>query len=175
MDNTDEAAYCLLIDYLYVTFLPMMLSSPAPRTDRPSRESPSLTSVGFLLHLAQSRLYKGVAEAVAGSGLHGGQLAVLGALADMGEMSQRQLGEVAQIEKSSLVLFLDLLEAGGWVKRGVNPHDRRAHCVRLTAKGAAEFRKLGPALKKVQDRFLSPLTAAERVQLVDLLQRLGGG
>jgi DNA-binding MarR family transcriptional regulator len=153
----------------------MMLSEPAPRTGKPSRESPSLTSVGFLLHLAQSRLYKGVAEAIAGSGLHGGQLAVLGALADKGEMSQRQLGEVAQIEKSSLVLFLDALEAGGWVKRDIDPGDRRAHAVRLTEKGAAKFRKLGPALKGVQDRFLSPLTVAERVKLVDLLQRLAAG
>ncbi len=151
----------------------MMVDEPAPRTDRPSRESPSLTSIGFLLHLAQSRLYKGVAEAIAGSGLHGGQLAVLGALSDKGAMSQRELGEVAQIEKSSLVLFLDLLEASGWVKRDVNPSDRRAHCVRLTAKGATKFRKLGPSLKAVQDRFLAPLSAAECRQLVDLLQRLG--
>lgn len=146
-----------------------------PRSDRPSRNSPSLTSVGFLLHLAQSRLYKGVAEAIAGSGLHGGQLAVLGALADKGEMSQRILGDVTQIEKSSLVLFLDALEAGGWVSRDANPTDRRSHCVRLTPKGAAKFRKLGPALKDVQDHFLAPLTAAERTQLVELLQRLADG
>lgn len=151
----------------------MMVAEPPPRTERPSRETPSLTSVGFLLHLAQSRLYKGVTEAISGSGLHGGQLAVLGALADKGAMSQRQLGEVAQIEKSSLVLFLDDLEAGGWVKRDDNPFDRRSHCVRLTAKGAAKFRTLGPSLKKVQDQFLAPLTPAERVQLVELLQRLG--
>jgi MarR family transcriptional regulator, lower aerobic nicotinate degradation pathway regulator len=153
----------------------MTLTQPAPRTNRPSRESPSLTSIGFLLHLAQSRLYEGVAEAIAGSGLHGAQLAVLGALADRGEMSQRQLGEVAQIEKSSLVLFLDMLEAGGWVKRDANPHDRRSHCVRLTAKGAAKFKKLGPSLYQVQTQFLKPLSAAERVQLVDLLQRLAAG
>jgi MarR family transcriptional regulator, lower aerobic nicotinate degradation pathway regulator len=151
-----------------------MAPSP-PRTDRPSRETPSLTSVGFLMHLAQSRLYRGVAEAIAGSGLHGGQLAVLGALADKGAMSQRQLGEVSQIEKSSLVLFLDALEAGGWVRREPNPDDRRSHRVRLTAKGAAKFRTLGPALKAVQDRFLAPLTAAEQRQLVDLLQRLAAG
>jgi DNA-binding MarR family transcriptional regulator len=156
-----------------VTDLPM--PPPAPRTDRPSRETPSLTSIGFLLHLAQSRLYAGVMAAIEGSGLHGGQLAILGALADKGPMSQRQLGEVAQIEKSSLVLFLDALEDGGWVKRDANPTDRRSHCVRLTAKGAAKFRRLGPALKAVQDQFLAPLSAAETRQLVDLLQRLAAG
>lgn len=145
------------------------------RSDRPSRNSPSLTSIGFLLHLAQSRLYAGVMEAVAGSGLHGGQLAILGALMDKGGMSQRELGDVTQIEKSSLVLFLDNLEAEGWVKREDNPHDRRSHCVRLTDKGAAKFKKLGPALKKVQDQFLAPLTETECTQLVDLLQRLANG
>lgn len=147
----------------------------ATRTDKPSREAPSLTSMGFLLHLAQSRLYRSVAEAIAGSGLNGGQLAVLGALTDKGEMSQRQLSEVTRIEKSSLVLFLDALEAGGWVKRHADPHDRRAHRVRLTAKGATEFNRLGLPLKKVQDRFLAPLTPAERAQLAALLQRLAAG
>ena len=149
--------------------------SPVSRTEKPSKEAPSLTSIGFLMHLAQSRLYQGVQEAIAGSGLHGGQLAVLGALADKGEMSQRQLSEVAKIEKSSLVLFLDALEAGGWVKRDADPQDRRAHRVRLTAKGAAKFHKLGPALLAVQNRFLAPLSAAERVQLANLLQRLATG
>jgi DNA-binding MarR family transcriptional regulator len=145
------------------------------RTDKPSREAPSLTSVGFLMHLAQSRLYAGVAEAIAGSGLHGGQLAVLGALMDKGPMSQRQLGELARIEKSSLVIFLDALEASGWVKREADPDDRRAHRVRLTERGAAKFAKLGPSLKAVQDNFLAPLSTAEQRQLVDLLQRLAEG
>lgn len=150
-----------------------MPNAPLPfRTDRPSRESPSLTSVGFLMHMAQSRLYAAVMEALEGSGLHAGQLAVLGALADKGAMSQRQLGHVAQIEKSSLVLFLDHLECGGWVKREPNPQDRRSHCVRLTAKGADKYRQLGPALQTVQDRFLSPLTPSEGALLVDLLMRL---
>lgn len=151
----------------------MSLPEPAPPSDRPSRASPSLTSIGFLMHVAQKRLYNGVMNAIAGSGLHAGQLAVLGALTDKGAMSQRQLGEVAQIEKSSLVLFLDQLEAGGWVRREDHPFDRRSHLVRLTEKGAAKFKKLGPALKAVQDRFLAPLDAAERAQLADLLQRLG--
>ena len=151
----------------------MILDSPPPPSDRPSRNSPSLTSVGFLMHVAQKRLYHGVMDAIAGSGLHAGQLAILGALSDKGPMSQRQLGEVAQIEKSSLVLFLDSLEQDGWVKRDANPFDRRSHHVRLTESGAAKFRKLGPALKKVQDQFLAPLTLRERAQLIDLLQRLG--
>jgi len=148
---------------------------PAARTERPARNAPSLTSAGFLMHLAQSRLYAGVAEAIAASGLNGGQLAVLGALCDKGPMSQRELGQLTQIENSSLVLFLDGLEAGGWLSREDNPLDRRANLVHLTPKGAAQFRSLGPALKKVQDRFLAPLSKAEQRLLLDMLQRLANG
>lgn len=146
-----------------------------PRSERPSRESPSLTSVGFLLHVAQSRLREGVEAAIAGSGLLPGHLAILGVLADKGPLSQRQLGEAAQIEKSSLVLFLDALETAGWVFRATDPHDRRANLVKLTAKGKAKFAALGPRLEKMQDSFLAPLTKAERTQLVAMLDRLAKG
>jgi DNA-binding MarR family transcriptional regulator len=130
--------------------------------------------MGFLLHLAQSRLRDAVIEAIEGSGLHPGQLAVLGALADRGGMSQRRLGEVIQIEKSSMVLFLDSLEAGGWVLRDNDPHDRRAHVVQLTPEGAGRFAELGPRLLAAQTRFLEPLTEKEIASLTEMLKRLAG-
>jgi len=149
-------------------------SSTFVRSERPSRNSPSLTSMGFLLHLAQARLRDAVIEAIEGSGLHPGQLAVLGALADRGGMSQRRLGELIQIEKSSMVLFLDALEAGGWVLRKSDPQDRRAHVVQLTPEGARKFAGLGPRLLAAQNRFLKPLTAKEIASLSGMLKLLAG-
>jgi DNA-binding MarR family transcriptional regulator len=130
--------------------------------------------MGFLLHLAQSRLRDAVIEAIEGSGLHPGQLAVLGALADRDGMSQRRLGELIQIEKSSMVLFLDALEAGGWVHRDCDPQDRRAHIVQLTPEGARRFAELGPRLLAAQNRFLVPLTGEEVASLSGMLKRLAG-
>ena len=146
----------------------------AGRAGGPARHSPSLTSVGFLLHLAQARLREAVAEAIAGSGLHGGQLAVLGALTDCGPMSQRRLCDRTRIEKSSMVQFVDALEAGGWVRRAADLSDRRAHRVELTEEGARKFAQLGPRLGAVQERFLAPLGPADRERLLDLLTRLAG-
>jgi DNA-binding MarR family transcriptional regulator len=147
---------------------------PVPRRlERPSRDSPSLTSVGFLMHVAQRRLGQGVIAAIEGSGLHPGHLAVLGALTDRGPMSQRRLTELTLIEKSSMVLFLDALEKGGWVRRVRDPEDRRAHIVEITRDGAARFAKLGVKLEAVQDRFLARLSPSERELLVNLLTRLG--
>ena len=144
-----------------------------PRSDKqPDPRSPSLTSIGFLLHLAQSRLRDAVVEAIEGSGLDPAQLAVLGALSDRGGMSQRQLGELTHIEKSSMVIFLDALEAGGWVRREANPNDRRAHVVQLTSEGARRFAKLGPRMAVAQESFLEPLSVAEVATLAKLLKRL---
>ena len=95
-------------------------------------------------------------------------------MSDRGGMSQRRLGEIAQIEKSSMVLYLDALESAGWVRREPDPDDRRAHIVQLTLKGARDFAKLGPRLLSAQQRFLEPLSAAEVVVLTGMLTRLGG-
>ncbi|MDR3526142.1 MAG: MarR family transcriptional regulator [Rhizomicrobium sp.] len=143
------------------------------QNDKPSR-SPSLTSIGFLLHRAQSRLREGVVAAIEGSGLHPGQLAILGVLSDKGPLSQRALAEASQIEKSSLVLFLDTLERDGWLYRDDDPEDRRAHLVKLTPKGKTKFSVLGLRLQKAQDAFLAPISKAEHAQLIELLLRLGG-
>jgi DNA-binding MarR family transcriptional regulator len=141
--------------------------------ERPGRESPSLTSVGFLMHLARVRMGEGITSAVDGTGIHAGHLGVLGALTDAGPMNQRRLSELTLIEKSSMVLFLDTLEESGWVRRVRDPSDRRAHIVEVTEEGAAKFAVLGVKLKAVQDHFLAPLNEAERHLLVDLLSRVG--
>jgi DNA-binding MarR family transcriptional regulator len=146
-----------------------------PRAPAPSREAPSLTSVGYLLHMAQARLRDGVVAALEGSGLHPGQLGVLGALHDGGPMSQKRLGEFTLIEKSTLVLFIDALEAAGWVVRVKDPADRRANLVRLTTEGERKFHELGPRLVAAQDALLAPLDAEERRTLADLLSRIGWG
>jgi len=125
------------------------------------------------MHVAQRRLGQHVIGAIEGSGLHPGHLAVLGALTDRGPMSQRLLAELTLIEKSSMVLFLDTLEEGGWVRRVRDPEDRRAHIVEITRDGAVWFGRLGLKLKAVQDRFLAQLSPLERERLVDLLTRLG--
>jgi hypothetical protein len=45
----------------------------------------------------------------------------------------------------------------------------------MTEEGAGRFRDLGVKLQAMQDRFLAPLSLAERDTLLDLLIRLSGG
>jgi DNA-binding MarR family transcriptional regulator len=125
------------------------------------------------MHKARARLGEGIWSAIEGSGLHPGHLGVLGALTDAGPMNQRRLSDITSIDKSSIVLFLDDLEQGGWVRRVRDPDDRRAHIVEVTTQGAKRFAALGVKLKKVQDQFLSPLSEEEQALLLELLARLG--
>jgi DNA-binding MarR family transcriptional regulator len=87
-------------------------------------------------------------------------------------LTQMRLGQLSGIEKSSSVLFLDALEAEGWVERRRRPGDRRAHIVHLTEPGARRFEKVGRKLHARQRESLAPLSAGEQAQLLDLMTRL---
>lgn len=135
-------------------------------------------SAGYLLWQLARLFSVTLTQAIAGSGLHMGQVLVLATLRaqreiDRGDsLTQTQLGRITGIDKSSLVLFLDALEKDGWVKRLPHPRDRRAHIVSLTKDGEARFETVGQALHRQQQDNLSSLGEAERAQLSDLLTRL---
>ena len=125
--------------------------------------------IGSLLARAHGVVRHRMTNALEGSGLHLGHIAILSLLADGEGRTQKILSAETGIEKSSMVLFLDSLEAGGWVRRVRDPEDRRAHIVELTEEGASRFAAIAPRMKDVQDAFLAPLGESERAQLVDLL------
>jgi DNA-binding MarR family transcriptional regulator len=96
-------------------------------------------------------------------------------LRQFGVMIQRRLGELIQIEKSLMVLFLEGQEADGWALKKSDPQDRQAHVVRLMREGTRKFARLGPRLLAAQSRFLEPHTDKEIAILTETLKRLVGG
>jgi DNA-binding MarR family transcriptional regulator len=71
------------------------------------------------------------------------QSGILLILATQGEYNQNILGQEMNIDKASMVKFIDGLEKLGYIKRTVDPNDRRAKFLTLTVDG-----------KKIQKRFL---------------------
>ena len=128
--------------------------------------------VGYMLSRAHQRFRQATLEALDGTGVNPGQLAVLGALSAARGLSQTELSAATGIEKSSMVLLIDALEAAGWVRRRPHASDRRAHALELTARGEQRLRVLGPKLQDAEARLLEPLSAAQRKTLLALLQRL---
>jgi DNA-binding MarR family transcriptional regulator len=139
-----------------------------PETARAAIES----TTGFRLQRAHALLRQTMVGALDGSGINLGQVAILGALSAADGLTQRQLSDITGIEKSSMVLFLDALEAHGWVDRRQQPGDRRAYAIHLTGTGAERLAQLGPKLDAAQNAFFGKLSARERHALHDVLGRL---
>jgi MarR family transcriptional regulator, lower aerobic nicotinate degradation pathway regulator len=110
-------------------------------------------------------------EALAGHGLvlihHG----ILAALDDFGPLSQQQLADALDFDKSHLVARIDHLESRGLVTRTQDPADRRRNQVALTQAGQKLITQLRPAARKSQQGFLEGLSPAERKTLISLLRR----
>lgn len=152
--------------------------APPDGGERPAAEIASESAarhVGFLLGRAHQRFRQAIVEALDGSAINPGQLAVLGALSAARGLSQTELSAVTGIEKSSMVLLIDALEAADWVRRRPHRTDRRAHALELTARGEQRLRAIGPKLQAAEERMLAPFGAAQRKTLLTLLQRLADG
>ena len=128
--------------------------------------------LGFLLQRAHNVLRIQLQNVLEGSGIHLGQLAIMGALAKGNPLTQRELCEWTGIEKSSMVLFLDSLEKQGWIRRARHPTDRRAHAVSLTTNGLERLAILGPRIVRTEEQFLGVLSVKDRKNLEMLLTTL---
>src|SRR5437773_9057237 len=114
---------------------------------------------GFLVQRAHRRLRLAHNEALRPLQLNIAELAVAGLLADRGDLSQRQLIEIMDADKSTMVYLVDELESQGLVERRPDPTDRRAYAVHLTDAGRARVVEAGAVAARVETEFLSPLTA----------------
>jgi len=133
---------------------------------------PAADQTGFLLQRAHRRLRLAHNEALRPLRLNIAHLAVLGLLFERGDLSQRQLIETMDADKSTMVYLIDELESQGLVERRPDPSDRRAYAVHLTDAGRARLVEAGAVVARVEQAFLSPLTARERAQFDALLRRL---
>jgi len=64
------------------------------------------------------------------------------------------------------------MAARGWIVRHPTPRDRRVKLLTLSAAGRKVLRQAEPAIERVQQRLLAPLTAREAEILVRLLARV---
>jgi DNA-binding MarR family transcriptional regulator len=103
------------------------------------------------------------------------QFAILNALIDdPGEDQVTLAGKVA-FDAATFGSVIGRLEAKGWVRREPDAVDRRRKLLWVTAEGEQAAQTMKRAVGKAQGRILAPLDAAERQQLVSLLDKLVAG
>ena len=138
-----------------------------------SPRPPSLLAQPSYLASQVSKYGRRRLEAALGEhGLLLGHEAVLSALDDFGPLSQQQLADSLDFDKSHLVSRIDDLVGRGLVTRTQDPADRRRNQVTLTAAGQALVDQMRPVAFASQRGFLDALSAAEQQTLVSLLRRV---
>src|SRR2546425_5730556 len=90
---------------------------------------------GYLLKHARERLSGLSAEGYARFGINGRELAILTVIAEGEPPSQLEAAQRLAIDRTTMVVLLDGLEAKGLVERRADPADRRRNIVVLTPAG----------------------------------------
>ena len=91
-----------------------------------------------------------------------------------GEHTQIELARLVGMDKTTMVVTVDALEAKGLAERRPSEQDRRARVVVVTAKGRREAAKADAVIHAIHEDVLSTLPADERRALMDGLARLVG-
>jgi DNA-binding MarR family transcriptional regulator len=83
-----------------------------------------------------------------------------------------RLAEIIHFDRSTTGDVLDRIEAKGWITREAGATDRRIKVVTIAPAGRDVLRQVAPAIRRIQERLLAPLTGAEGRTLVRLLAKL---
>lgn len=129
-------------------------------------------SPAYWLNNASRRLLRRHEARLRELGLGMGHLPVLVALAEGGQLSQKELARRARVEQPTMAEALARMERDGLVRRETNPEDRRGSLVSLTASARAKVPRAMAAMARGQDEALAGLDAADRATLLRLLRRV---
>ncbi|GAB3679673.1 MarR family winged helix-turn-helix transcriptional regulator [Actinocorallia lasiicapitis] len=139
----------------------------------PNVQSP-VTDLTFLLMHAAHVLNTELTAALEQLGLMPRGLCVLQVAQD-GELTQIQLAERCDLDKTTMVVTLDDLERRGLAERHPSPTDRRARIVKVTDAGRAMVVRGERIVTDIHDEVLDTLPAEEREAFLSALRRLSKG
>ncbi len=160
-----------------------MSSEPFPLGDPPSTsedlrarwaDSGLADKLGPPVLLAGRLLTRRIEQALAaaGLGLTPAQARALVMLHIHGPLSQQGLSVCTDVDPSTVVKTLDVLERHGFAVREKNPEDRRAYIVRLTEAGRELIPRLFRLWDEVDAELFEVLDAPEREALREYLGRV---
>jgi DNA-binding MarR family transcriptional regulator len=91
---------------------------------------------------------------------------------DDGALSQRRLGELLNLNRTTTGKLVDALEAKGLIVRGRDAHDRRSYALRLTDEGRQVLALLHRSLERGEAHLTQLLTSEEHRRLSAALHEL---
>ena len=131
--------------------------------------------MGFLLSRATWAMNNAVNRLVRENGhtdISVAYFAVLQALWESDRMSITDLGEEAQLEKSTMTSLIDRMEASGLVRREDHPTDRRAYQICLTPRGRELEKKLDEVVSRVYKHLTRGISEEDLQKAIKVCKRL---
>ncbi|MER7788947.1 MarR family winged helix-turn-helix transcriptional regulator [Streptomyces sp. NPDC097640] len=137
----------------------------------PSRTEPDLS---YLLdhtsHVLRTRMAAALAEIGLTARMH---CVLVHALEE--ERTQAQLAELGDMDKTTMVVTVDALEAAGLAERRPSSQDRRARIIAVTEEGARIAERSQKLVDQVHGDALRALPEATRTALLQALNQLTEG
>jgi len=127
--------------------------------------------LGYRLRLAQQTVFRDFAKSVAE--LSPGRVGILLLIDANAGVTQSGLAEAVGLDRSTMVGLVDKLEERGLIERR-RGEDRRTNRLWLTRSGRALVVHLKRRIALHERRVAAKLTAAERAELIALLEKLSG-
>lgn len=127
------------------------------------------TSIGFLLAKAHQRGWALFSSEISRFDLTPPQFSVLAFLWKQDGLTQTELSEKTQIDRTTLGGLIDRLEKQEMVTRHPHPQDRRAHLVYLTEKAHNLSDELSLIALNVLQRFVDGLSEQDQHELIRIL------
>ena len=132
------------------------------------------STIGFLMAKCYQRAWALMREEIGVYDLTPPQFGLLSFLWRQDGLTQVELSEQGQIDRSTVGGLIDRLERGGLLERRQHPQDRRSYKIYLTAQGKAMKDILIPCAERSISRFTAGLTEDERKELKRMLEILRG-
>jgi DNA-binding MarR family transcriptional regulator len=130
---------------------------------------------GFLIRLAQLKVYEQFFSQVGERGLRPGEFSVLWVIKNNPAIRQSILGQSLMIKRAHMTKLIRALEDQGLVARHIPDDDRRAVELTLTPDGQTQVEAAAKWFFNYEDSIGSSLETAERQELVRLLQKFIAG
>ncbi|MEZ4599803.1 MAG: MarR family transcriptional regulator [Syntrophotaleaceae bacterium] len=129
-------------------------------------------SVGFRLAKAHQRLFHRLHEELRPYGITAKQLALLAFLWKEDGLSQAELAERMESDRTTIGGMVDRLEKIGLLRREPCPGDRRAYQLYLSDRGRDLEPELTVLVRKVREELFRRFSADEYLELCRLLDKL---
>lgn len=146
--------------------------SESARSQWPATELPDgHVATGLLLQMAHRTAHDRLATTLKPLGMDVRHFGILQFLA-RGALTQRQLIDLAGVDKSTLVRMIDQLEDEQLAIRNRDPHDRRAFRITITEHGRQRLASANMATAELGEQLFGGLEPRQRQQFHETLQQI---